>query len=81
MRFFLGMPCNMDLGTPMLGGMTASEIIDALGGTTAVAKLCAVRAPSVSEWRHKGIPPAREMYLRAIRPHVFSVEVEKRATA
>ena len=52
-------------------GMTPSAIIDALGGTSEVARLCNVKAPSVSEWRVRGIPPAREMYLRAVRPEVF----------
>ena len=51
--------------------MTPSEIIDALGGTFEVARLCEVRPPSVSEWRHKGIPRARLMFLRLARPDVF----------
>lgn len=50
---------------------TASEIIDALGGTAAVAKLCEISQPSVSEWRSAGIPKARAQYLRAIRPDAF----------
>ncbi len=49
---------------------TASQIIDALGGTCAVARLCRCRQPSVSQWRHTGIPLARWLYLRAIRPDV-----------
>jgi len=48
-----------------------SQIIDRLGGTTAVARLCEIRPASVSEWRTKGIPKARLMYLRVIRPDVF----------
>lgn len=59
--------------------MTASEIIDELGGTAEVARLCDVKQPSVSEWRRNGIPRAREMYLRAIRPDVF--EPNRRPTA
>lgn len=55
--------------------MTASDIIDRLGGTNEVARLCNVRAPSVSQWRKDGIPRAREMYLRAVRPDVFDVAV------
>jgi DNA-binding transcriptional regulator YdaS (Cro superfamily) len=35
---------------------TASELIDLLGGTTAVARLLGVRPPSVHEWRSKGMP-------------------------
>lgn len=50
---------------------TDTEIIDALGGTAAVARLCQVKKPSVSEWRKKGIPSARRMYLEAVRPDVF----------
>lgn len=48
-----------------------SEIIDALGGTAAVARLCKVKPPSVSDWRKEGIPSARRMYLQAIHPEVF----------
>jgi hypothetical protein len=49
----------------------ARRVIDQLGGTTAVAKLCEIAAPSVSEWRKKGIPRAREQFLRVLRPDVF----------
>lgn len=48
-----------------------SEIIDALGGTAAVARLCQVKPPSVSDWRKEGIPQARRMFLEAVRPDVF----------
>jgi len=51
--------------------MTASDIIDRLGGTGAVAELCRINPAAVSSWRRKGIPPAREMYLRVIRPDAF----------
>ena len=50
---------------------TDSEIIDALGGTTKVAELCQIASPSVSEWRVKGIPKARRMYLQVLFPEVF----------
>jgi len=50
---------------------TDSEIIDRLGGTAAVARMCRVRSPSVSEWRHTGIPPARRQFLELLRPDVF----------
>lgn len=36
--------------------MTPSEIIDVLGGTTAVARLLSVKPPSVHAWRACGIP-------------------------
>lgn len=51
--------------------MNDEQIIEALGGTSAVAKLCEVTLPSVSEWKQKGIPRARRMYLQVIRPEVF----------
>jgi len=51
-----------------------SSVINALGGTCAVAKLCEVRPPSVSKWRIQGIPKARRMYLRLVRPEAFRPE-------
>lgn len=50
---------------------TDSSLIDALGGTSAVARLCEVTPPSVSEWRRSGIPKARRLYLKAVKPDVF----------
>ncbi|AZY48835.1 Cro/CI family transcriptional regulator [Bordetella avium] len=49
-----------------------SDIIDALGGTAAVARLCGVKQPSVSDWRKDGIPRARRMFLQAVRPDAFT---------
>lgn len=57
-----------------------SEIIARLGGTAAVARLCRVRSPSVSEWRRNGIPDARRQFLELLRPDVFgptSVDTEQ----
>ncbi|WP_369913916.1 Rha family transcriptional regulator [Xanthomonas sp. NCPPB 3005] len=51
--------------------MDANQIIDALGGTFAVARLCKVKPPSVSEWRRSGIPDARLQFLQLARPDVF----------
>lgn len=51
--------------------MNSSALIEALGGTFSVAKLCEVRPPSVSGWKKHGIPPARLMFLRMARPEVF----------
>lgn len=62
---------TIGLGAPKICAMNYSKIIDDLGGTSAVAKLCNVRQPSVSEWRKEGIPAARLMYLQAVRPDVF----------
>ncbi len=53
---------------------TDSEIIDRLGGTTEVARICQIKPPSVSEWRATGIPPARRQYLELLRPDVFEIE-------
>ena len=62
---------RLTLGEPNIAKMDANKIIDSLGGTVAVADLCEVKPPSVSEWRNSGIPKARLMYLRAVRPDVF----------
>jgi hypothetical protein len=48
-----------------------AHVIDALGGTGAVAKLCEVSSQAVTQWRRAGIPHARLMYLRAVRPAAF----------
>lgn len=43
---------------------SAIQVIDALGGTAAVARIFEVSMPSVSAWKEDGIPPARMMFLR-----------------
>lgn len=43
----------------------ATQVIDALGGTTAVARIFNLSKPSVSAWKVDGIPESRVMYLRA----------------
>ncbi|MNL41006.1 hypothetical protein D3C87_1633910 [compost metagenome] len=53
---------------------TDSEIIDRLGGTTEVARICQIKPPSVSEWRATGIPSARRQYLALLRPDAFGIE-------
>ncbi len=42
----------------------ATQIIDALGGTAAVARMFDLSMPSVSDWKKTGIPKARMMYLK-----------------
>ena len=49
----------------------ANTVIDRLGGTSAVAKICEIKPPSVHEWRATGIPKARLQFLRLAYPHVF----------
>jgi hypothetical protein len=51
--------------------MTDSDIIDRLGGTSEVARLCQVKPPSVSEWRQNGIPAARRQFLELLKPDAF----------
>jgi len=51
--------------------LSDSEIIDALGGTAAVARLCRIKQPSVSGWRVMGIPDARRQFLELLRPDIF----------
>jgi len=50
-----------------------STIIDRLGGTGAVARLCEVASPSVTGWKKRGIPQSRVMYLRLLHPEAFDV--------
>jgi hypothetical protein len=62
-------------------GHEAAHLIDRLGGTVAVARLCEVSSQAVTQWRHVGIPRARMMYLRAVRPAVFAVGNEVAVSA
>lgn len=55
---------------------TDSDLIDLAGGTSAVAKLCHCRPASVSEWRRKGIPQARRMFLELALPEIFVAEAD-----
>jgi hypothetical protein len=54
-----------------------ADIIRALGGATAVAKMCngtggQISRQAVRRWATRDeIPPARLQYLQAIRPEVF----------
>lgn len=41
----------------------ANEIIDSLGGTGCVSRICDVKDASVSEWRKSGMPKGRFMFL------------------
>jgi hypothetical protein len=51
--------------TRMSTEMTAAEIIDALDGPTAVARMLNIRAPSVCDWYANGIPEGRLIELAA----------------
>jgi hypothetical protein len=54
-------------------------IIDALGGTGAVAEILGIQPPSVSEWRVSGIPPARKQTLGLLFPDQTPPEWRPRA--
>ena len=45
--------------------MKHSEIIDVLGGTTKVAKLCGISPAAVSQWRTAGVPQEKLVFLAA----------------
>jgi len=45
--------------------LTDSAIIDLLGGTAKVAKMCKVDPAAVSNWRIRGIPADKFMFLGA----------------
>ncbi|AQW32699.1 hypothetical protein ACEQ38_16965 [Ralstonia syzygii subsp. celebesensis] len=49
----------------------ANTVIDRLGGTSAVAKICDIKPPSVHGWRESGIPKARLQFLRIAYPKAF----------
>lgn len=51
--------------------MNSSDIIDRFGGTNELARICDVTPQAVSQWRKDGIPEARMMYLKLLRPDVF----------
>lgn len=57
--------------------MNDSDIIDKLGGTGEVANMCAVTPQAVSQWRDDGIPAARRMYLKLLRPDVFGLPTSR----
>ena len=45
--------------------LTDSAIIDLLGGTAKVAKMCRIDNAAVSNWRIRGIPADKYMFLGA----------------
>jgi len=50
-----------------------NRLIDALGGTSKTAALCAGITPqAVSQWRSGGIPKAWKQFLELKRPDVFN---------
>jgi DNA-binding transcriptional regulator YdaS (Cro superfamily) len=45
--------------------MTNNEIIQILGGTSKIAKLCGVSPAAACQWRKKGIPKDRLVFIAA----------------
>jgi len=62
--------------------MNDSQIIDLLGGTSAVSKLFEpeIAPASVSDWRKKGIPNARRQTLKLLRPDIFGALTAPQST-
>lgn len=56
-----------------------SKLIDKIGGTVAAARVFEVSPQAVSKWRRDGIPRARLMYIKAIRPDLFDDNQHKAA--
>lgn len=66
---------------------TVGEIIDALGGTAAVATLCGVGETAVSNWRSRREIPADKFMIftaalgaagKTVNPSVFGFEAPRR---
>lgn len=57
----------------------ANRIIDSMGGTLKVSELCEVTTGAVSQWRDNGIPNARLMFIKLLRPDLFSIKSIKKA--
>ena len=50
----------------------ANELIDAMGGTSAVARLTGLTPGRISQWRQEGIPVLWKRLLRAEHPAFFA---------
>ena len=58
--------------------LTTAQIIRAFGGRSEVARLNGITPSAVSQWVTNGIPSARLLYLKAIRPDVFGIAPKRR---
>ena len=43
----------------------------AMGGPTAVGRICEITSQGVSQWRKGGIPKAQRKFLQLLRPDIF----------
>lgn len=58
----------------------ANRIIDAMGGTVAVADIFGITTGAVSQWRDEsGIPDARLFSIKLMRPDLFDSSVVDKA--
>lgn len=44
----------------------SGQLIDALGGTNTVSRLCDISSSAVAQWRTTGVPKSRVLYLREL---------------
>lgn len=56
--------------------MDTDKVIEALGGTRKVAKLCGLTDSAVSQWRQNGIPRPWLMFLSRECPQQFAALAE-----
>ena len=60
----------------------ATTVVERLGDTAEVARMFEVKMPSVSDWKKSGIPKARMMLIKAVRPDVLEgIDVEAATAA
>ena len=52
---------------------TSNEIIEAMGGATAVSKMCGISVSAISQWRtyKNGIPKPWLLLFKHLRPDLF----------
>ena len=53
------------------------KIIEALGGTAEVGRICGLTMSTVSAWRRNGVPRGWYMYFTLLRPELFPNEAAK----
>ena len=56
---------------------TATELIEILGGTNAVARLFSVRPPSVTGWRRDGIPADKRIRMAPLIEKVTGGRIDR----
>jgi len=54
----------------------AIRVIDLLGGTTSVSKICSISLASVSAWKKRGIPKGWYEFFKCQFPHLFNPQEE-----